>query len=251
MIRDLFDAARARLNIETNAELGRLLGVGRAFMCNMQNGRKAMPLEMAVKLTEMCDFLQVEYESLLAKGTDDDALPGVPEVQRQIQHESGVLPDQASGDSPGVAAQLAPDQRQAGAGEGRSESVDLFGECGESPSARVPRKEKLKRGTRSGTILMIGYTYYPDKHSVHTHRRIVGIVRRPEQPVAIVYSIGGDNNLVCDRNTFIRWMDPTRYHNGQTEVRLAQPSPAPDQPDPAPKAKRVRKARAADAPVPA
>lgn len=247
MIRDLFDAARERLGVQTNAELGRRLGVGRAFMCNMQNGRKGMPLDFAVRLTELTNLPQAEYEALLAKGTEDGPLPGVPEVQREVQLQSGVLPDSASGDSASVAAERVPAECQAGPREGRGEPTDLLGQCGESPVARVPRKEKLKRGTRAATVLVAGRTYYPDKASDHTHRRIISLVRRPDQPTAVIYSIGGDNNLVCDRNTFIRWMDPTRYHDGTQEVRIPAAGAAEDQPKPSKDGKPVRSKRTAQA----
>lgn len=246
MIDDLFTAARSRLNIETNAELGRRLGVQRAFMCNIKAGRKPLPYAMKVKLAVLCDWLVGDVDDLINKGTDHDALPAVPDLQRSAEHESGVLPGAASGVPASAAPQPVPAGGKAAAGQGRGQPADLLGELGEVPSPRVQRTGRVQRGTRSGTVLIVGRTYYPDKSSDHTHRRVLGLIRKEGEKTVVVYSIGGDHTLACTRDTFIRWMDPTRYHNGQTEVRLAEAGPAKDQPA-EPKAKRVRKARAAEA----
>lgn len=77
---------------------------------------------------------------------------------------------------------------------------------------------------------MSGYVYYPARHSKHSHRRVLSVLHREGQVPAVVYSVGGDSVLVCERTTFIRWMDPTRYHNGQVEINLVADGAAEDKP---------------------
>lgn len=71
-------------------------------------------------------------------------------------------------------------------------------------------RTRLRRGTRAAIVLKEGQIYYPEDTltSKHSFRRVIGIVRQPGKTPMVVYSVGTDHNHICNRSTFVRWIDP-------------------------------------------
>lgn len=247
---DLFDAAKQRLGIKLDVELAKTLGVGRSFLCLVKNGTKNMPESMVDKIASLTGMDHIKILTLIKKGTEDAdrTLPPLSLVQRPVQHESGVLPDTAPDDSASAPAGRHDHSDQGEGGEGRSEPADLTGQSGKDPVPQVAGRTRLKRGTRAAVVLKVGSIYYPAKASDHTHRRVIGLVRQEGKKTAVVYSFGGDHNGVCTRDTFVRWMDPTKDVHGQPEIRLDGPSAGAHQPQ-QPQAKGKRHSAGKDKPV--
>ena len=208
----LINAAKSALGLKTDVDLAKQLGVGRAFLCMVKKGDKNLPDEMRKKLEFLCAWHKDEVDQLLGGADgDDQPLPAVPDVVGQVQHESGVLPDQVSDPDSEEPAGDEVRVGKEGAGEGSGQPIDHDGQSGDGAHEETPAKRpRLKRGTRAAIVLREGGVYYPDGDSDHTHRRITGIVRQEGKKTAIVYSYGGDHLGICNRDTFVRWMDPTR-----------------------------------------
>ena len=49
-ISDYLDAAKKRLSVESDYELAKRLGVGRAALCGIRKGNRAVPLDVAFKI---------------------------------------------------------------------------------------------------------------------------------------------------------------------------------------------------------
>lgn len=205
----MMDAAKARLGLTMDKQLASHLGVGRSFLCLVKNGSKNMP-----------DTMRAMLDSILKDKNDgkNHALREVPEVRTAVHGRGRVLPSALPVDPPAAASGAAaqPDQdsgrKQAGAGAADPDPAGTDA-TGEVPAAKRPR---LKRGTRAAVILKEGEVYYPDlsnrtlRGNAHTHRRIVGLVRHQDRKTVVVYSFGGDHNSICNRDTFVQWLDPTR-----------------------------------------